>query len=115
LSDGVAYMSRNLKPTHMLDMATLTGAQMMNTGMHHAAVLSNDPAFEQVVFQAGQASGDWVFPILYAPELVRLFSAPLLWLTPVTAQQGVRQQGRRHEEQRQGPDERAGVVRRPLH
>jgi probable aminopeptidase NPEPL1 len=71
-------MSRNLKPTHMLDMATLTGAQMMNTGMHHAAVLSSDPAFEQVVFHAGQASGDWVFPILYAPELVRSFHTLLL-------------------------------------
>jgi hypothetical protein len=49
-----AWMTKNIKPTHLVDMATLTGAQMIATGMQHAALLSNDEAFERVVYDAGR-------------------------------------------------------------
>ena len=70
LADGVAYATQVIKPTHMLDMATLTGAQMICTGVKHAAIMSNCEEFETMVRQAGFSSGDWVYPILYCPELV---------------------------------------------
>lgn len=70
LADGVAYATQVIKPTHMMDLATLTGAQMMCTGMKHAAIMSNCEEFESLVRQAGFTSGDWVYPILYCPELV---------------------------------------------
>lgn len=70
LSDGVAYASKELGATHIVDLASLTGAQMVCTGNAHAAVLSNDADFESLVYKAGQTSGDFAFPILYAPEVV---------------------------------------------
>lgn len=58
----------------MMDLATLTGAQLVATGAKHAAILSNDEEFQSLVHRAGQTSGDWTFPILYAPELVGIDS-----------------------------------------
>ncbi|KAI3646646.1 hypothetical protein MP228_009574 [Amoeboaphelidium protococcarum] len=73
LADGVAYATKDLQPvpTHLIDMATLTGAQMVATGMNHAAVLSNDAEFEQLMVQSGKESGDLCYPILYCPELLK--------------------------------------------
>lgn len=70
LSDGVAYASKELGATHIVDVASLTGAQLVATGNLHGAVLCNDAEFESLVYKAGQTSGDYVFPILYAPEIV---------------------------------------------
>lgn len=70
LSDGVAFASKDLQATHILDIASLTGAQMITTGMKHGAVLSNDADLESVCYEAGQTSGDFCFPILYAPEVL---------------------------------------------
>ncbi|GLV36451.1 granny smith [Carabus blaptoides fortunei] len=69
LSDGVVYAHRDLKANIILDMATLTGAQGVATGKYHAAVLSNNGDWEENTVQAGQVSGDLVFPIPYSPEL----------------------------------------------
>ncbi|TPX60392.1 leucyl aminopeptidase [Powellomyces hirtus] len=71
LGDGVAYATRDLQSTHVIDIATLTGAQLITTGKKHAAVLSRDEDFEKIVLAAGQQSGDWCFPILYAPEILK--------------------------------------------
>ncbi|KAJ8926070.1 hypothetical protein NQ315_009925 [Exocentrus adspersus] len=69
LADGVAYAHRDLKADVILDMATLTGAQGVATGKYHAAVLTNSGEWEDLLLQAGQRSGDLVFPIPYCPEL----------------------------------------------
>jgi probable aminopeptidase NPEPL1 len=70
LADGVAYTTLHHAPTHVVDMATLTGAQMVATGMHHAGLVSRTQAFEDTIRAAGQRSGDWCFPLLYAPEIL---------------------------------------------
>jgi probable aminopeptidase NPEPL1 len=36
LGDGVSYASKHLNPDILIDMATLTGAQMITTGLKHA-------------------------------------------------------------------------------
>jgi len=73
LGDGVAHASKVLKPTPdlIVDMATLTGAQMVTTGHHFAAIMSNKDEVESRGVAAGRASGDLTFPIIYAPELYR--------------------------------------------
>jgi probable aminopeptidase NPEPL1 len=38
--------------------------------MHHAGVVARTKAFEDSVYAAGQRSGDWCFPLLYAPEIL---------------------------------------------
>ncbi|XP_050525757.1 probable aminopeptidase NPEPL1 [Daktulosphaira vitifoliae] len=69
LSDGVVYASRDLNAKIILDMATLTGAQVVSTGKYHAAVMSNSEQWEKRAVSAGLISGDLTFPIVYCPEL----------------------------------------------
>jgi probable aminopeptidase NPEPL1 len=71
LGDGVAYASRHLNPSIVVDIATLTGAQLITTGMQHAAVLTPSDATEEKIRAAGKLSGDLVFPLLYAPEILK--------------------------------------------
>jgi probable aminopeptidase NPEPL1 len=71
LGDGVAYATRHVESLDLvLDMATLTGAQLVTTGRTHGAVLANTAALERHAVAAGLASGDVVHPLLYAPELL---------------------------------------------
>ena len=71
LADGVSYAARVLGAEVILDAATLTGAQLMSTGLLHAAIISNDEDLEQLVIAAGKASGDLVHPLPFAPEFYR--------------------------------------------
>ncbi|KAL7750216.1 hypothetical protein RI367_004389 [Sorochytrium milnesiophthora] len=71
LGDGVAYASKHLKPALIVDIATLTGAQLITTGVKHAGVLTNCEKTEAKVITAGKKSGDLVFPMIYAPEILK--------------------------------------------
>ncbi len=68
LADGVAYAVQHLKPTVIVDMATLTGAQLVATGRSFGAIVSNDAVLEEAAFEAGQSSGELVHPLPYCPE-----------------------------------------------
>ena len=59
------------QPDLLIDMATLTGAQLVATGKRHAGVVSNLEEVEIAAVRAGKASGDTVHPLPYAPELYR--------------------------------------------
>lgn len=71
LGDGVAWASATLAPDLLVDLATLTGAQLVATGKVHAALYCNDEAVEQAAVLAGRAIGEPVHPLPYAPELFR--------------------------------------------
>jgi probable aminopeptidase NPEPL1 len=100
LGDGVAYAKKDLKCDIILDMATLTGAQVRHnfndasyilkginficllqgiaTGKYHGAVLTNDEKYEVKAMAAGKTSGDLTFPVPFAPELhFTEFSSPV--------------------------------------
>eukprot|EP00834_Sanchytrium_tribonematis_P007093 NODE_593_length_5604_cov_0.739691.p3 type:complete len:268 gc:universal NODE_593_length_5604_cov_0.739691:4242-5045(+) len=70
LADGVAHASKNLKANVIVDIATLTGAQMVATGMNHAGLLSNEAELEAHFIEAGKAVGELLHPLLYCPELL---------------------------------------------
>jgi probable aminopeptidase NPEPL1 len=70
LSDGVSHVAKNLDCELIVDMATLTGAQGIATGSHHASILATDADLEQEVVSAGLASGDLCHPGIFAPELL---------------------------------------------
>lgn len=72
LADGVAHATFKAKrmPDLVLDMATLTGAQLISTGKKHAAIVTNDEETEARAIAAGKRSGDLVHPLLYAPEFL---------------------------------------------
>uniref|UniRef100_A0A6S8DSG1 Cytosol aminopeptidase domain-containing protein n=1 Tax=Aureoumbra lagunensis TaxID=44058 RepID=A0A6S8DSG1_9STRA len=52
----------------IIDVATLTGAQMVSTGKRVGAIVCNDERIESKASRAGIASGDLVFPLLFIPE-----------------------------------------------
>ncbi|KAF4688006.1 putative aminopeptidase npepl1 [Perkinsus olseni] len=69
LADGVAYAAKHLNPELIIDMATLTYAQGVATGLSHGAIFSNCADTEKKAFEAGRRSGDLVFPVLFCPEV----------------------------------------------
>jgi probable aminopeptidase NPEPL1 len=69
LGDGVSYAARELQADVVIDAATLTGAQLVSTGLVHAAVVSDDEALERLVVQVGRETGDLAHPLPFAPEL----------------------------------------------
>ena len=71
LASGVSYAARVLKADTVIDAATLTGAQMVATGLLHGALVSNDEDLEGRFVAAGKASGDLVHPLPFAPELYK--------------------------------------------
>jgi len=69
LADGVSWAAREMGADVIIDAATLTGAQLIATGLVHAAVITNDASIETQAIEAGRASGDLVHPLPFAPEL----------------------------------------------
>ena len=68
LADGVAHASASPPklpfgtPDLIIDMATLTGAQMVATGQRHAGIMANSDEVERAAVLAGRRSGDLAHP-----------------------------------------------------
>jgi leucyl aminopeptidase len=64
LADALWYARRE-GATHVLDMATLTGAMEVALGDLYAGLFANDDAWRDDILAAAQASGDhtWPFPL----------------------------------------------------
>jgi probable aminopeptidase NPEPL1 len=71
LADGVSWAARELNADVVIDAATLTGAQLISTGVLHAAVMSNDDALEETFVAQGKISGDLCHPLIFAPEFLK--------------------------------------------
>ena len=71
LGDGVAHAVRHLSPDVIVDLATLTGAQLVATGKRHAAIVASTDEIESRAVAAGKSSGDLVHPLPYCPEFYR--------------------------------------------
>lgn len=71
LADGVHYAASRLNPELIIDIATLTGAQLITTGKKHAAVYCSHAFLETLAIDCGKYTGDLTFPMLYAPEFHR--------------------------------------------
>lgn len=72
LSDGCFYAtSEKFNAGYIIDIATLTGAQLIATGKNHGAVYCNDDELESTAIAIGKKTGDLVHPIPYCPEFYR--------------------------------------------
>lgn len=65
LADAVAYAEKALKPDYIVDIATLTGACLVCFGELIAALLSNDDALADMIYNSGEATGEkvWRLPM----------------------------------------------------
>lgn len=73
LADGLTYVQKHCKPTHVVDVATLTGACVVALGEYAAGLFTNDDAFAAQMKTAGDSVNEiaWPLPILdeHAEEL----------------------------------------------
>jgi leucyl aminopeptidase len=65
LCDALWYTQEKFAPTHIVDLATLTGAVIIALGHEYAAVFSNDDNLQKHLVAAGQATGEalWHLPL----------------------------------------------------
>jgi len=64
LTDGL-YLAGQEKATHILDIATLTGACVRALGLSVAGIMGNAPKFVQAIIRSGQNQGElfWELPL----------------------------------------------------
>jgi leucyl aminopeptidase len=70
LADALWYARRE-GATHIIDLATLTGAMEFALGDLYAGVFANDDAWRQAVLAASERSGDHVWPFPLHPRYRR--------------------------------------------
>jgi leucyl aminopeptidase len=65
LADALAYSCKKLKPTHIVDAATLTGGVVVALGEWCAGLWCNDDGFRDVMEDAGESTGErlWRLPL----------------------------------------------------
>ena len=65
LADCITYTKEKIKPTTIIDFATLTGAIMIALGEYKAGLFTNSDTLAKQLINAGDISGDelWQFPL----------------------------------------------------
>jgi len=74
LADALWWTRRD-GATHLVDLATLTGAMRAGMGDMYAGVFANDDAWRDAVVDAGNASGDLAWPWPLHPRYRRLIDS----------------------------------------
>lgn len=66
LADGLAYAAKELRPSALVDIATLTGAMKVALGMRTGGYFANDEALAGQLRAAGEQSGEalWRMPLV---------------------------------------------------
>ena len=67
LADGITYAKR-FNPRLVVDVATLTGAAMSALGQRYAALFTEKAEVENQIREAGEYSGDYVWPLPLSSE-----------------------------------------------
>jgi leucyl aminopeptidase len=65
LADALFYAQKELKPRAIMDIATLTGGVKVALGTHRAGLLSNSDKLADVLYKAGETTGEklWRLPM----------------------------------------------------
>ncbi|MES2007017.1 MAG: leucyl aminopeptidase [Patescibacteria group bacterium] len=61
MADAITY-AKKYNPEVVINVSTLTGAALIALGLQASAVMSNDQAFETLLREKGEESGDYVWP-----------------------------------------------------
>lgn len=81
LADGLSYLSE-LKPDHIVDVATLTGAATIALGKRHTGLMGQGSAIDEVK-RAAKAVGELVWHMPLAEELKETLNSDLADMTNV--------------------------------
>ena len=75
LADVLWYAQKFEKPKAIVDLATLTGAVVVALGHHHAAMYSTEQKTAKALADAGETTGEKVWPMPLGPEYDRLLKS----------------------------------------
>jgi leucyl aminopeptidase len=87
LADAVHYI-RQLGATHVLDLATLTGAMVTTTADVGAGLFGNNKAFDALVLAAAESEGEYLWPMPMWKELRKANDTPMADLSNTGAKFG---------------------------
>jgi leucyl aminopeptidase len=85
LADAIARSGQD-SPDLLIDVATLTGAQVVALGTRIAGVMSNDDAVRDGVVDAARRSGEQAWPMPLPPELRKGLDSPVADIANVTGE-----------------------------
>jgi len=70
LGDGLTYVQKHYKPTHVIDIATLTGACVVALGEYASGIFTNNDSFQDEIKKSGNKVNEivWPLPILEQHE-----------------------------------------------
>lgn len=88
LADCLAYANAHLKPTRMIDLATLTGAAMVALGDHKSALFSNDDSLARELYTAGEMVGERLWRMPLDPDYKDLISSSIADIKNCGAREG---------------------------
>ncbi|ARN80393.1 leucyl aminopeptidase [Methylocystis bryophila] len=75
LADALWYAKEKLKPSLMIDLATLTGAILVALGQEYAGLFSNDDALAEKLVKAGEGSGEKLWRLPMGPAFDKLIDS----------------------------------------
>jgi leucyl aminopeptidase len=76
LCDALWYAQDKFHPTHVVDLATLTGAIITALGHEHAGLFANDEDFAHAITNAGLAEGEAVWRLPLGPGYDKQIDTP---------------------------------------
>lgn len=77
LVDAVTYAIRKEKATHIVDVATLTGAVLAALGTTTAGIVTNQGALFNKLAKAGEQAGEQVWKLPYYPEYIKMIKSDI--------------------------------------
>ncbi|MDX1681876.1 MAG: leucyl aminopeptidase family protein [Phycisphaeraceae bacterium] len=75
LADALSWGCGHYRPSHVIDLATLTGGVVVALGSDSAGLFATDTDFAATVTEAGEASGERVWSLPLWPEHRRLLKS----------------------------------------
>ncbi len=70
LADGISYLGKNYKTTHMMTIATLTGACMVALGFRYAGIMGNDRQFLDTLVKYSKKHTEKYVELPFADHLI---------------------------------------------
>ena len=88
LGDAITYVTRNYKPSAIIDLATLTGAILISLGHEFAGLFANNDELADALKTAGDESGDKLWRMPLAEPFDRLIDSPIADMKNVGPREG---------------------------
>ena len=87
LADALVYAAGD-EPDEIIDIATLTGAQLVALGSRVAGAMGNDGPLRDAVVEAGARAGESLWPMPLPPELRPSLDSPVADLANIGDRNG---------------------------